>query len=78
MMISGSLVDGTTALAQGLYQVWDADTAVKEFTALLQAYPQIRDLHIWARLPGESVATGQRRIEYVAKHVLPRVRAALN
>jgi alkanesulfonate monooxygenase SsuD/methylene tetrahydromethanopterin reductase-like flavin-dependent oxidoreductase (luciferase family) len=69
--------DAQTALSQGLYRLWDADTAVREFTQLLLAYPQIRDLHIWARLPGESVAAGQRRIEYVAKHVLPKVRAAL-
>jgi alkanesulfonate monooxygenase SsuD/methylene tetrahydromethanopterin reductase-like flavin-dependent oxidoreductase (luciferase family) len=69
--------DAATALSQGLYRLWDADTAVREFTQLLRAYPQIRDLHIWAQLPGESVAAGQRRIEYVAKHVLPKVRAAL-
>lgn len=69
--------DAATALSQGLYRLWDADTAVKEFIKLLHDYPQIRDLHIWARLPGESVAAGQRRLEYVAKHVLPKVRAAL-
>jgi alkanesulfonate monooxygenase SsuD/methylene tetrahydromethanopterin reductase-like flavin-dependent oxidoreductase (luciferase family) len=69
--------DAAAALAQGLYRMWDADTAVREFTHLLRSYPQIRDLHIWAQLPGESLAAGQRRIEYVSKHVLPRVRAAL-
>jgi alkanesulfonate monooxygenase SsuD/methylene tetrahydromethanopterin reductase-like flavin-dependent oxidoreductase (luciferase family) len=69
--------DGETALAQGLYQLWDADQAVVEITALLKGCPQIRDLHFWARLPGETVAAGHRRVEYMAKHVLPRVRAAL-
>jgi alkanesulfonate monooxygenase SsuD/methylene tetrahydromethanopterin reductase-like flavin-dependent oxidoreductase (luciferase family) len=69
--------DAQTALSQGLYRLWDADTAVTEFVKLLREYPQIRDLHIWARLPGETVAAGQRRLEYVAKHVLPKVRAAL-
>jgi alkanesulfonate monooxygenase SsuD/methylene tetrahydromethanopterin reductase-like flavin-dependent oxidoreductase (luciferase family) len=69
--------DGETALAQGLYQLWDADRAVTEITQLLKGCPQIRDLHFWARLPGETVAAGHRRVEYMAKHVLPRVRAAL-
>ena len=69
--------DGETALAQGLYQLWDADQAVVEITQLLQGCPQIRDLHFWARLPGETVAAGHRRVEYMAKNVLPRVRAAL-
>lgn len=69
--------DGATALAQGLYKLWDADQAVVEITALLKGCPQIRDLHFWARLPGETVAAGHRRVEYMAKHVLPRVRAAL-
>ncbi|MEZ5498627.1 MAG: LLM class flavin-dependent oxidoreductase [Steroidobacteraceae bacterium] len=69
--------DAQTALAQGLYELWDADQAVTEITRLLQACPQIRDLHFWARLPGESVAAGHRRVEYMAKHVLPKVRASL-
>ena len=69
--------DAKTALEQGLYQLWDADQAVAGITELLKGCPQIRDLHFWARLPGESVAAGHRRVEYMAKHVLPRVRAAL-
>ena len=69
--------NATAALTQGLYTLWDADTAVAELVSLLRKYPQIRDLHIWAQFPGEPVASGQRRIEYVAQHVLPRVRAAL-
>lgn len=69
--------DAKTALEQGLYQLWDADQAVVEITRLLRECPQIRDLHFWARLPGESVQAGHRRAEYMAKHVLPRVRAAL-
>lgn len=69
--------DAKTALAQGLYEMWDADTAVAKLTELLRAYPQIKDLHFWAQLPGEPVSSGQRRIEYIAKHVLPRVRAAI-
>ena len=44
---------------------------------LLEQYPQIRDVHFWAQLPGEPVASGQRRIEYMARHVLPRRARAL-
>ena len=44
---------------------------------LLKKYPQIKDLHFWAQLPGEPVASGQRRLEYIASKVLPRVRQAL-
>jgi len=69
--------DAATALQMGLYELWDADTAVANLTELLATYPQIQDVHFWAQLPGEPVASGQRRIEYMAKHVLPRVRAAL-
>ena len=69
--------DAATALQMGLYELWDADTAVAKLTELLRTYPQIRDVHFWAQLPGEPVASGQRRIEYMARHVLPRVRAML-
>ncbi|HEX5650000.1 MAG TPA: hypothetical protein VFX69_10130, partial [Steroidobacteraceae bacterium] len=69
--------DAATALQMGLYELWDADTAVTKLTELLATYPQIQDVHFWAQLPGEPVASGQRRIEYMAKHVLPRVRARL-
>ena len=48
-----------------------------ELGRLLEQYPQIRDVHFWAQLPGEPVASGQRRIEYMARHVLPRVRERL-
>lgn len=69
--------DARTALEQGLYELWDGETAVVRLVDLLRRYPQIKDLHLWAQFPGEPVESGQRRIEYVAKHVLPRVRAAL-
>jgi len=69
--------NAAAAIENGLYELWDADTAVARLTEHLQKYPQIRDLHFWAQFPGESVASGQRRLEYIAKHVLPRVRAAL-
>jgi len=69
--------DAATAIAQGLYELWDGETAVAKLTELLRAYPQIKDVHFWAQFPGEPIASGQRRIEYMAKHVLPKVRAAL-
>ena len=69
--------DGETALEQGLYEIWDADTAVEELTRLLEGCPQIRDVHFWAFFPGEPLDKGARRIEYMASKVLPRVRERL-
>jgi alkanesulfonate monooxygenase SsuD/methylene tetrahydromethanopterin reductase-like flavin-dependent oxidoreductase (luciferase family) len=70
--------DAKSALAQAFYRLEDADSATKSLVELLARYPQIRDVHFWAQLPGEPVASGQRRIEYIAAKVLPRVRQALS
>ena len=69
--------DAATAISQGLYSLWTADQAVENLTAMLTSFPQIKDVHFWAQFPGEAVASGQRRVEYMAKHVLPRVRAVI-
>lgn len=69
--------DAPTAIREGLYELWDGDQAVTELTAMLKAYPQIRDVHFWAQFPGESVASGSRRVEYMANKVLPAVREAI-
>ena len=65
------------ALRDGLYVLSTPDEAVTRLTATLKQYPQIVDVHFWAQFPGESVASGSRRIECLAKQVLPKVRAAL-
>lgn len=62
-------------VAAGMYQLWDAATAVKELTTLLSDWPQIKDVYFWARLPGESIETSSRRVEYLAAQVLPEVRS---
>ena len=69
--------DGHTALDQGLYDLWDGSQAVAELTSLLTAYPEIVDVHFWAQLPGEPIEQGSARVEYIAKEVLPAVRANL-
>ena len=69
--------DAESALRDGLYELWDADEAVARLTELLIDYPQIIDVHFWAQLPGEPVESGSRRIEYMAQHVLPAVRAEI-
>jgi len=69
--------DSQTAIREGLYELWDADQAVAALTKMLTDYPQIVDVHFWAQFPGESVASGNKRLEYIAKNVLPQVRAAL-
>jgi alkanesulfonate monooxygenase SsuD/methylene tetrahydromethanopterin reductase-like flavin-dependent oxidoreductase (luciferase family) len=69
--------DGQTAIRNGLYRLWDADQAVRELCALLDAWPEIIDVHFWAQFPGEPVESGSARLEYLARHVLPRVREHL-
>ena len=69
--------DAETAIREGLYESWDADTAVTELTRLLSDSPEIRDIHFWAQFPGESIESGSRRIEYMATKVLPRVKEFL-
>jgi alkanesulfonate monooxygenase SsuD/methylene tetrahydromethanopterin reductase-like flavin-dependent oxidoreductase (luciferase family) len=62
------------AIQGGLYELWTADDAVRHLSALLERYPQIEDVHFWAQFPGEPVASGTRRMEYIADKVLPRLR----
>lgn len=62
------------AIKNGLYEMWDADTAVKNLQALIDAYPQIKDIHFWAQFPGEPIESGQRRLDYIAAKVLPRLK----
>jgi alkanesulfonate monooxygenase SsuD/methylene tetrahydromethanopterin reductase-like flavin-dependent oxidoreductase (luciferase family) len=63
------------ALRDGLYEMLDADSAVTALTSLLTDYPEIKDVHFWAQFPGEPIEQGSERIEYIAKNVIPRVRA---
>ena len=65
------------AVEQGLYQFWTPDQAVDNIVAQLREFPQIRDMHFWAQFPGEAIDSGSRRIELMARQVLPRVREAL-
>jgi alkanesulfonate monooxygenase SsuD/methylene tetrahydromethanopterin reductase-like flavin-dependent oxidoreductase (luciferase family) len=65
--------DAPTAIENGLYELWDADTAVTELNKLLKTYPNIRDIHFWAQFPGESVESGDARLRYIAENVLPRL-----
>lgn len=62
-----------SAIENGLYELWDADTAVAELSKLITTYPNIRDIHFWAQFPGESVESGNARLRYIAEKVLPRL-----
>ncbi len=62
------------AIENGLYELWDASQAISELNRLKQTYPMITDIHFWAQFPGEAVASGTRRMQYIAEHVLPHVR----
>jgi alkanesulfonate monooxygenase SsuD/methylene tetrahydromethanopterin reductase-like flavin-dependent oxidoreductase (luciferase family) len=67
----------TEAVENGFYEFWTPDEAVTKILALIEEYPQIVDLHFWAQFPGESIASGSRRIELLATRVLPQVRSRL-
>ena len=69
--------DATAALRDGLYQLSTPDAAADRLSAMLKLFPQIVDVHFWAQFPGESIASGSRRIECLATRVLPKVRAAI-
>ena len=66
--------DAPAAIENGLYELWDAETAVAELSKLVDAYPNIRDIHFWAQFPGESVESGNARLRYISEEVLPRLR----
>ena len=68
--------DAAAAIKGGLYEMWDADTAVEQLSQMIAKYPQISDIHFWAQLPGEPVSAGDLRIEYMAEKVLPRLRTS--
>ena len=70
--------DKETAIREGLYELWDADQAVSALVAMLSEFPEIIDVHFWAQFPGETVESGSQRLEYIAREVLPKVRAQLN
>lgn len=67
--------DVMVAIENGLYELWDADMAVANLSKLVADYPMISDIHFWAQFPGEAVESGNRRLQYIAEQVLPRLRA---
>lgn len=69
--------DPDQLVAGGAFTLWDPATAVDELTALLRTRAQIKDVHFWAQLPGESVDSGSERIEILATKVMPQVRERL-
>ncbi len=62
-----------SAIENGLYELWDAEMAVSELTKLSKTYPNIKDIHFWAQFPGEALESGNRRLNYIAEKVLPRL-----
>ena len=63
------------AIENGLYELWDANTAISRLKALQQDYPMISDIHFWAQFPGEPLASGAARQQYIAEQVLPALRS---
>jgi alkanesulfonate monooxygenase SsuD/methylene tetrahydromethanopterin reductase-like flavin-dependent oxidoreductase (luciferase family) len=69
--------DPSQIVEAGAFTLMDAGTAVPFLTDLLTSTPQIKDVHFWAMLPGESVDSGSERIAYLADKVVPAVKEAL-
>ena len=69
--------DASAVLASGPYRIWDADQAVNELVALFRERPQIKDVHFFGRLPGESHEHSSQRIQFFAEKVIPAVRREL-
>ncbi|OZG26444.1 LLM class flavin-dependent oxidoreductase [Williamsia sp. 1138] len=69
--------DPAQLLEAGSFTLYDPGTAIDSLTTMLRATPQIKDVHFWAQLPGESVDSGSARIELLASRVVPAVRARL-
>ena len=70
--------DAPSAIENGLYELWDAETAVTKINELLDTYPNIRDIHFWAQFPGESLESGNRRMQYIAERLLPKLKNDAN
>jgi alkanesulfonate monooxygenase SsuD/methylene tetrahydromethanopterin reductase-like flavin-dependent oxidoreductase (luciferase family) len=64
-------------LDAGTYRLLDREAAIEDLTSMLERWPQIEDVSFWAQLPGESVDSGSRRMEFLASKVLPEVRERL-
>jgi alkanesulfonate monooxygenase SsuD/methylene tetrahydromethanopterin reductase-like flavin-dependent oxidoreductase (luciferase family) len=69
-------LDRDSLRASGFYSCWSPSEAVDQLTTLVQRHPYIRDIHLWAQLPGEPVDAGSARLETIAKHVIPHLTTA--
>lgn len=70
--------DPAQLVEAGMIQLWDASMAIEQLSGILRDRPQTRDLHFLAQLPGESVESGSRRVEYLATKVMPEVLGQVN
>jgi hypothetical protein len=70
--------DKETVLTEWPFRAVDAPAAVDALYELVREYrPMVKDVHFWAQVPGESFESGARRIEYIAKEVMPALRERL-
>lgn len=69
--------DRDAVVQAGAYQLWDASAAVDALVTMFEDRPQVKDVHFFAQLPGESVDSGSARIQYIADKVIPEVRSRL-
>jgi alkanesulfonate monooxygenase SsuD/methylene tetrahydromethanopterin reductase-like flavin-dependent oxidoreductase (luciferase family) len=65
--------DAAQLVADGFYTFVDADGAVSLLRAAGDA--GVDEVHFFAVLPGEPVESGTRRLDYIAREVIPRTRS---
>lgn len=61
--------DPKVLIEQGYYTFVDADGAIKYFTE--SAARGVNEIHLFAAIPGESIESSTRRLQYVADKVIP-------
>lgn len=64
-------------LDAGAYRLQDANMAMEELWQIKSDRPQVRDVHYFAQLPGESVESGTERMLYLAEKVARPIQARL-
>jgi alkanesulfonate monooxygenase SsuD/methylene tetrahydromethanopterin reductase-like flavin-dependent oxidoreductase (luciferase family) len=72
-----AFADRDELLASGIWQCFDASRAIEEIVALVEEFPQLEDIHVFAALPGESMETATPRLRYIGENVLPEARKRL-
>jgi alkanesulfonate monooxygenase SsuD/methylene tetrahydromethanopterin reductase-like flavin-dependent oxidoreductase (luciferase family) len=67
--------DPADVIARGQYLLWDGDTAVSELSRIIRENPDVVDIQLFSRMPGESFERASERMAYISTTVLPEINA---